>query len=111
MVKPPTTVDIMSTGCHVEAMTGGEALRAIQDLASAGRLRFGQHALEDSLPDDGVFVADIQSVLENAREVLAQDDEGLKWKAVGPLPKGEDYAVVVNVYESYLFVVTCHYPP
>jgi hypothetical protein len=86
-------------------------LTIIRGLASEGSVVFGEHAFTESMGDDGVFPADVLHVLENATECLAQDDDRLKFKVYGPIIDGSDYAVVVNVSDDHLFVVTCHLPP
>ena len=45
------------------------------------------------------------------RTSASQDDDGLKFKVYGPIANGDDYAVVVNVNDDHLFVITCHLPP
>lgn len=93
-------------------MNAAEALRTVRLLAADGEnVDFSEHAANDSILDDGLFKGDVVHVLASAVEAVPEDAVGLKFKIYGPLPLGEDYAVIVNVHADYLFVITCHFPP
>jgi hypothetical protein len=64
------------------------------------------------MPGDSVTAADVRHVLANGFEANPQNDARTKWKIVGPLSNGDDYAVIVVIRDNgFVFVVTCHYPP
>ena len=89
-----------------------EALRVISQAAREGRVEFSEHALVDSMPDDGVFVADVIHLLLNPVDATAQDDVGRKWKVHGYLISGDPYVVVTRIRGAdVVIVVTCHPPP
>jgi hypothetical protein len=85
-------------------------LNTIRSWGASRNVVFGDHALDEARADK-FFAGDVLHVLEHAAQVLAEDDEGLKWKAYGPTADGTEYAVVVNVHADHLWVVTCHFPP
>jgi len=86
-------------------------LSVIKGFAAGGAVIFSDHAATESMGDDGVFPDDVAHVLQHASDCIAQDDDGVKFKVYAPLANGTEYAVVVNVWEDHLFVVTCHLPP
>jgi hypothetical protein len=92
-------------------MATRSAISTIKGFAAQGAVVFSEHALVESMGDDDVFPDDVLHVLVHANECLAQDDNGVKFKVYGPISNGDDYAVVVNVNDDHLFVITCHLPP
>lgn len=83
----------------------------IRALAEGGAIVLSEHALTESMGDDGLFPDDVVHVLANAARCIAQDDDGVKFKVLGPIVSGVELVVVVNVRADHLFVITCHLPP
>lgn len=83
----------------------------IRALARGGAVVLSEHALTESMTDDGLFPDDVAHVLANAARCFAQDDAGVKFKVHGPIVSGTEFVVVVNLRTDHLFVVTCHLPP
>ena len=93
-------------------MTPREALRTVATAVKDGRIEFSAHALEDSMPDDGVTVEDILHVLIHGERAIVENDARTKWKVYGPVISGDSYAVVVFfARDKVVIVVTAHYPP
>jgi hypothetical protein len=83
----------------------------VRALAKRGAIVISEHALTESMVDDGLFPDDVCHVLANASQCVAQDDVGVKFKVRGPIVNGAELIAVVNVRADHLFVVTCHLPP
>lgn len=83
----------------------------VRALAEGGAVVLSEHALVESMGDDGLFPDDVVHVLANAARCIAQDDSSVKFKVFGPIVSGIELVVVVNVRADHLFVITCHLPP
>ncbi len=86
-------------------------LDIVRRFADGGAVVLSEHALTESMGDDGLFPDDVAHVLANATKCIAQDEVGVKFRVHGPIVSGIEFVVVVNVRSDHLFVITCHPPP
>lgn len=84
-------------------MTADQALRDIRGYASAGRVRFSQHAIR-RMGERGASVDDVINACANATLCRRTADAG-GWKATGPDLDGDQLTAVI-AFEGGLLIVT-----
>jgi len=92
-------------------MKSGEALRVIASAARGGRVEFSEHALVDSMPDDGCSWRMCSTCCPpGGRHARGRVREQVKIH--GHIVSGEAYVVVARIRgDDIVIVVTCHPPP